>query len=113
MSKASFNDCEQRFGNGVFSPTNRYENAGRKNTYETSVGQERKEYRQAEIRNNQEGHRLRLAKRELTHTELFAQAGKNLRGKFVGNVSWSAETVKLDLEARKVIERTDSTPQKY
>jgi len=53
-----------------------------------------------------------LRSRELTHTELFAQVGKNLRGKFVGNVSWSAETVKLDLEARKVIERTDSKPRK-
>jgi hypothetical protein len=28
-------------------------------------------------------------------------------------VSWYAETVKLDLEARKKIERTSSRPQKY
>lgn len=54
-----------------------------------------------------------LESRELTHTELFAQVGKNLNGKFVGNVGWYAETVKLDLEARKVIERTGSKPQKY
>jgi hypothetical protein len=54
-----------------------------------------------------------LGSRELTHTELFARVGKNLKGKFVGNVSWYAETVKLDLEARKVIERTASKPQKY
>lgn len=54
-----------------------------------------------------------LRNKELTHTELFAQLGKNLRGKFSGNVSWYAETVKLDLEARKIIERIASKPQKY
>jgi len=43
----------------------------------------------------------------------FAQLGENLRGKFSGSISWYAETVKLDLEARKVIERTGSKPQKY
>ena len=54
-----------------------------------------------------------LRNKELTHTELFAQLGENLSGKFSGNVSWYAETVKLDLEARKIIERTGSKPQKY
>jgi uncharacterized protein DUF6958 len=54
-----------------------------------------------------------LRNKELTHGELFAQLDKNLRGKFSGNVSWYAETVKLDLEARKIIERTASKPQKY
>jgi uncharacterized protein (DUF2461 family) len=54
-----------------------------------------------------------LRNKELTHGELFAQLGKNLKGEFVGNVGWYAETVKLDLEARKVIERTGSKPQKY
>jgi hypothetical protein len=54
-----------------------------------------------------------LRGKELTHTELFAQVARNLRGKFSGNVSWYAETVKLDLEARKTIERTSSKPQKY
>ena len=54
-----------------------------------------------------------LKDRELTHTELFDQLKKNLKNRFAGNVSWYGETVKLDLEARKMIERTSSTPQKY
>ena len=54
-----------------------------------------------------------LRKKELTHTELFEQLNKNLKGKFDGNISWYGETVKLDLEARKIIERTASRPQKY
>ena len=54
-----------------------------------------------------------LKNRELTHTELFEQLRKRLENKFSGNVSWYDETVKLDLEARKMIERTSSKPQKY
>jgi hypothetical protein len=54
-----------------------------------------------------------LRKNELTHTELFSRLSKNLTGKFPGNISWYGETVKLDLEARKIIERTTSKPQKY
>ncbi len=44
---------------------------------------------------------------------LLALRGKELKGKFSGNVNWYAETVKLDLEARKIVERTSSKPQKY
>ncbi|HKW89432.1 MAG TPA: hypothetical protein VJN21_11825 [Candidatus Acidoferrales bacterium] len=54
-----------------------------------------------------------LRGKELTHTELFSHLAKRVKGKFSGNVSWYGETVKLDLEARKLIERTASTPQKY
>jgi len=54
-----------------------------------------------------------LMTNELTHTELTDQLNKNLKGKFSGNISWYGETVKLDLEARKIIERTSSKPQKY
>jgi hypothetical protein len=54
-----------------------------------------------------------LKNKELTHTELFNQLNKKLKGKFSGNINWYGETVKLDLEARKLIERTDSKPQKY
>ncbi len=54
-----------------------------------------------------------LRGKELTHTELFEQLNKKLKGRFSGNISWYGETVKLDLEARKVIERTDSKPAKY
>ena len=54
-----------------------------------------------------------LRNKELTHTALFSQLNKSLKSKFLGNVSWYGETVKLDLEARKIIERTSSKPQKY
>jgi hypothetical protein len=50
---------------------------------------------------------------QLTHTELFSHLNKSLKGRFSGNISWYGETVKLDLEARKMIERTSSKPQKY
>jgi len=54
-----------------------------------------------------------LRNKELTHTELLNQLNKSLKRKFTGNISWYAETVKLDLEARRIIERTSSKPQKY
>jgi hypothetical protein len=54
-----------------------------------------------------------LGKKELTHTELINLVYKDLKGKFEKNIHWYAETVKLDLEARKIIERTSSKPQKY
>lgn len=54
-----------------------------------------------------------LAKKELTHIELFERLNKGLKGKFSGNISWYGETVKLDLEARKTIERTSAKPPKY
>jgi hypothetical protein len=54
-----------------------------------------------------------LRNKELTHTELMTQVNKNLKGKFSGNINWYAETVKLDLEARKIVERTSSKPQTY
>ena len=54
-----------------------------------------------------------LRDKELTHTELFNKLNKGLKSKFSGNISWYGETVKLDLEARKIIERTSSKPQKY
>jgi len=45
--------------------------------------------------------------------ESAACLNKSLKGKFSDNISWYAETVKLDLEGRKKIERTSSKPQKY
>ncbi len=54
-----------------------------------------------------------LQKKELTHDELFERLNKSLKGKFSGNISWYGETVKLDLEARKIVQRTSSKPQKY
>jgi hypothetical protein len=46
-----------------------------------------------------------LEAEELTHTELFERLNRVLRGHFDGNISWFGETVKLDLEARRIIER--------
>jgi hypothetical protein len=54
-----------------------------------------------------------LRTKELTHTELSKAVAARLKGKFEGNVNWYAETVKLDLEARRVIERTPTKPQRY
>ena len=54
-----------------------------------------------------------LRGKALTHTELFRRLNRGLEGRFSGNISWYAETVKLDLEARKVIERSSSKPPKY
>ena len=54
-----------------------------------------------------------LGKEELSHTELFERLNKSLKGKFSGNISWYAETVKLDLEARKIVRRTSTKPPKY
>jgi hypothetical protein len=54
-----------------------------------------------------------LKNKELTHTELFDELNRSLKSRFSGNISWYGETVKLDLEARKIIERTASKPQKY
>jgi hypothetical protein len=54
-----------------------------------------------------------LRNKELSHTELFNKLNKSLKKSFSGNISWYGETVKLDLEARKIIERTSSKPQKY
>ena len=54
-----------------------------------------------------------LKNTQLTHTELFNELNNGLKGRFPGNISWYGETVKLDLEARNMIERTSSKPQKY
>ena len=54
-----------------------------------------------------------LRSKELTHNELFDELNISLKNKFSGNINWYGETVKLDLEARKIIERTSSRPQKY
>ncbi len=53
------------------------------------------------------------AKKELTFRDLDKAVGKALTGKFEGSTSWYFTTVKLDLEARKVIQRVPkSSPQR-
>jgi hypothetical protein len=54
-----------------------------------------------------------LQGKELTHDELFDRLNKSLKGKFSGSISWYAETVKLDLEARKIVQRTSAKLPKY
>jgi hypothetical protein len=54
-----------------------------------------------------------LNKRELTHTELMEELFSRVKDNFEGGVQWYGETVKLDLEARQIIERTNAKPEKY
>ena len=44
-----------------------------------------------------------------THTTLVTDVEKRLAGSFDGSVKWYLETVKLDLEARGVVERMPKT----
>ena len=55
-----------------------------------------------------------LKSKELPHSELIDCIQKRLEGNFEGSIGWYAETVKLDLEARNVIERSkEAKPQVY
>lgn len=54
-----------------------------------------------------------LASSEPTHTELMEELYGKIKDSFEGGVQWYGETVKLDLEARNIIERTNSKPEKY
>lgn len=48
---------------------------------------------------------------ELTFTELTNETHQKLAGKFDGSINWYVVTVKLDLEARGILERvTQTTP---
>jgi hypothetical protein len=49
----------------------------------------------------------------LTHTELMEELFERVKDNFEGGIQWYGETVKLDLEARKLIERTKTKPEKY
>ena len=55
-----------------------------------------------------------LGRKQLTATEIFNMLKLDLDGSFDGSITWYGETVKLDLEARKLIERIPGTqPQLY
>ncbi len=54
-----------------------------------------------------------FAHNELTHTQLMEKLYDNVKDSFEGGVQWYGETVKLDLEARNLIERVNSKPEKY
>ena len=50
-----------------------------------------------------------LAAGEMTHTDLVSGVEQRLSGSFDGSIKWYLETVKLDLEARSIIERVPKT----
>ncbi|NQX54438.1 hypothetical protein HQN86_12505 [Pedobacter panaciterrae] len=54
-----------------------------------------------------------LSGEKLTHTQLMDTLYQRLKDTFEGRVQWYGETVKLDLEARGLIERIGTKPQKY
>ena len=54
-----------------------------------------------------------LAKLEPTHTELMEELYQRVKDNFDGGVQWYGETVKLDLEARNLIVRTQTKPERY
>ena len=54
-----------------------------------------------------------LKKTELTHTDLMEALYQRVKDEFEGGVQWYGETVKLDLEARGILERTGNKPEKY
>lgn len=54
-----------------------------------------------------------LQNNELTHTELMEELYARVKDTFEGGIQWYGETVKLDLEARGIITRTNDKPQRY
>ena len=50
-----------------------------------------------------------LSEGEMTYTKLVEGVEQRLAGGFDGSIRWYTETVKLDLEARGVIERVPRT----
>jgi hypothetical protein len=46
---------------------------------------------------------------EMTFTEMAQAVSQRLEGRFEGSVPWYVVTVKLDLEARQIIERVPKT----
>lgn len=54
-----------------------------------------------------------LATETFTHTELMEALYSRVKDSFEGGVQWYGETVKLDLEARHIIARTQTKPEKY
>ena len=53
-----------------------------------------------------------LQEKEMTHTELMESLYDRVRDTFDGGIQWYGETVKLDLEARKIIERSGTNPER-
>ncbi len=54
-----------------------------------------------------------LSNCELTPSELTEAPFSKVKDNFEGGIQWYGETVKLDLKARQIIERTKKKPEKY
>jgi hypothetical protein len=50
---------------------------------------------------------------EYSHTELMEKLYDRVKDEFEGGVQWYGETVKLDLEARGLVERVGNRPERY
>ena len=50
---------------------------------------------------------------KITHPYLMEQLHASVKNLLEGNAQWYGETVKLDLEARHIIERAGTKPDKY
>jgi hypothetical protein len=48
-----------------------------------------------------------------THSQLMEELYKRTKDNFDGGVQWYGETVKLDLEARNIIVRSNTKPPRY
>ena len=53
-----------------------------------------------------------LNAKEFTFKELGRLVKNELNGKFEGSINWYYTTIKLDLEARNIIERKNMSPQR-
>jgi hypothetical protein len=54
-----------------------------------------------------------ISQAELTHTELMEELYARVKDDFQGGVQWYGAAVKLDLEARGIIQRSKKKPEKY
>nr|WP_293843372.1 hypothetical protein [uncultured Arsenicibacter sp.] len=54
-----------------------------------------------------------LSESALSHTELMEKLYSRIKDNFDGGIQWYGEVVKLDLEARGLVERTKTKPEKY
>ncbi len=54
-----------------------------------------------------------LQSRQLSHTELMEAIHERVSDTLSGNAQWYGETVKLDLEARGLIQRSKTKPPVY
>jgi hypothetical protein len=60
------------------------------------------------------GHLMAVLKNgEYSHTELMERLYDRVKDEFDGGVQWYGETVKLDLEARGMVERVGNKPERY